>query len=213
ALSCGPLSYTVLFTNCSMIIPTLSGRFFFNEKIYILQYLGIVLLIIAFYFIFNPQKNASLNPKWFFLTLSTFISCGLIGVLQKTHQSSSHKNEFYMFLLICVAFASIISFIMALTNHKQNPRNLNKKTYISIIFAVICGIFIGACNIINLYLSGVMQAAIFFPALNGIYIIGSGVVSIIFFKEKMTIKKAVAFILGIISIVLIGNVIPLSISF
>ena len=96
-------------------------------------------------------------------------------------------------------------------NKKKNiPKSISfsfKST--TFIMAVVSGIFIALANQINLYLSGVMSSAIFFPVVNGGGLILTTIVAIAFFKEKLSKKQWVGLIIGVIAILLLCNVILL----
>ena len=72
-----------------------------------------------------------------------------------------------------------------------------------IVLMVICGIFTAGIHKINLYLSGVMESVVFFPVINGGSLMGTMMVSLLLFKEKLSLKKWVGIIIGIIAVILI----------
>ena len=50
AFDIGPFSYTMVIASLSTIIPALSGFFFFNETISVVQIIGMILMVICFIF-------------------------------------------------------------------------------------------------------------------------------------------------------------------
>ena len=73
-----------------------------------------------------------------------------------------------------------------------------------LLIMVLCGVFSAINNKFNLYLSGVMDSAVFFPIVNGGVIVLSGLASVLVFKEKISGKKLAGLIIGIIATCLIG---------
>ena len=71
---------------------------------------------------------------------------------------------------------------------------------ICIIFAT-AGITFALNNVINLYLSGVMNSAVFFPIVNGGGLTLATITSIFLFKEKLTPKQWIGIICGITAII------------
>lgn len=69
--------------------------------------------------------------------------------------------------------------------------------------AAVSGICMAFANIINLYLSGVMDAVIFFPVVNGANIVLTTPAGIVLFKESLTKKQWVGLLLGAISLLFI----------
>ena len=70
---------------------------------------------------------------------------------------------------------------------------------------VLSGVFVAINNKFNLYLSGVLDAAVFFPIVNGGGLVLTSVASVILFREKLSKKQWIGVIIGILSVILICN--------
>ena len=76
---------------------------------------------------------------------------------------------------------------------------------------LLLGIMIasGACvavnNKFNLYLSGVMDSAVFFPIVNGGGLVLTTLAAVLLFKEKLSTKQWIGVVLGIASVVFLCN--------
>ena len=57
----------------------------------------------------------------------------------------------------------------------------------------------------NIYLSGVLDSAMFFPTVNGVGLILSTVSALVIFKEKIQPLKWVGIVVGLVSVVLLCN--------
>ena len=100
ALELGSYAYTVVFTSLSMLIPTLSGCIFWGETIETQQVLGILFVIICLILsVERLDKKAGISLRWLMSSGGAFICGGMIGVLQKIHQSSSYQEELNPFLV------------------------------------------------------------------------------------------------------------------
>ena len=211
ALTIGPISYTTVMITSSMIIPALSGRLFWNEPIYPGQYIGMVLIIISVVFSINKSDNSkSSSVKWLMLSLAAFLLCGLTGIMQKLHQSSSYRSELNEFLIIAFSVSTIVSLGMYLwySQKKKIPKSGSYKVTSPIFrMGVISGVFIALSNQINLYLSGAMDSAIFFPVVNGGGLVLTAIVAIAFLKEKLSRRQWLGLSIGILAILLLCNVI------
>ena len=199
ALTIGPMHLTNLLVTSSMIIPALSGAIMFGEKFSI--YKGIAILILIYFIFLSLQKTDNgqkLNKKWLIYCLITFIAAGMIGVLQKIHQTSIHKDELSSFLAVSFLMSTVISAIMSQKESKS--AKIEKR---SLIAAIICGVCTFAMNYINLKLSGILPSQLFFPLVNGSAIILTSIVSCFVFKEKLTKKQTIGLIGGIASLILI----------
>ncbi len=198
ALSIGPMHITLLITTSSMIIPTMSGVFF-GEEFSLVKLIFVIVLIGFIYLSLGKTKEKSINTKWLIFVFISFICTGLVGVLQKIHQTSEFKNELSGFLLI----SFILSFIYSLVSSKKGYRTLNFKPK-HWIFAVICGVCIYLNNVINLELSGILPAQVFFPLINGTTIVLNSLVSVFVFKEKINTTQAIGLIGGILTLIAIA---------
>jgi drug/metabolite transporter (DMT)-like permease len=209
ALQVGPMSYTSVIISFSTLISALSGVMFFNESLGWAQIVGIVLMLISFVLAAKSdgaEKKA--NLKWLFLCLITFVATGGIGVMQKVHQSSEYRDELNAFLIIAFISSAILCTIFAVLSRRREARsadvksNENKK-----LFWILLGVMIvsGACvavnNKFNLYLSGVMDSAVFFPIVNGGGLVLTTLAAVLLFKEKLSKKQWIGVVFGIASVV------------
>ena len=208
AFEIGPLSYTTVITSLSMLIPTLSGVLFFSETISALQYVGIALMVVCLVLSVNfresgEKRKASL--KWLIFCAGSFIFCGLIGVMQKWHQSTEYKGELNAFLIIAFTIAFIYSTLMCLIaskNEKKAQGKINAPFFavLPIIIMAVAGICGALNNVFNLYLSGVMDSAVFFPLVNGGGLILTTVSALIFFRERLKPLQWVGLAFGVAAV-------------
>ena len=210
ALESGPFSYTTVIISLSTLIPTLSGYFFWNEKIAVVQIIGIVLLLVCFVLsVNNKSDNKSANIRWLLFSVSAFVCTGIIGIMQKIHQSSIHKDELDGFLIIAFIFSFVCSGIYSLLFFKKSKTDNSKKKSVlnirPVILMIISGVFVALNNKLNLYLSGVLDSAVFFPVVNGGGLLLTSVAAVVIFKEKLTIKQWAGLFIGIIAVLLICN--------
>ena len=213
AYESGPFSYTAVITSLSTIIPALSGYFIWGETIFPIQLVGIGLMLLCFAFSVDFSKSEKkASRSWFLYVFAVFITTGFIGVMQKWHQSSNYKDELDGFLIIAFFTAFLISSIgFFITAYPKRKEEKSKRalveflTPLTVILMIFCGIFAAANNKMNLYLSGVMDSAIFFPVVNGGGMILSTVASVLIFKEKLGLQKLIGIGFGIVAVVLICN--------
>jgi len=196
----------------STVITAFSGLILFNESISVTQIIGIVLML--FCLILSVKKDTDDEKKaaarWLILCFITCLATGAIGILQKLHQSSSHKNELTAFLIIAFAFSFVFSSaniaIIKLKSHKSTKQNFFKHKpplpLLALLF-IIAGISIALNNMINLYLSGVVASAIFFPIVNGGGLILTTLASVLFFRERLSRPQWLGITLGFIATLLL----------
>lgn len=207
AMSMGSMSFSVLFTYLSMIIPTLFGIIYYKQPISTLQLIGLVLMILTFILSIDLKSGSGVTIKWLIVVFANFVAWGLVGVCQQLHQNSIYAHELKTFLLWSFTFSAIMFGIVYLVTKKksrQKESSAFKLKTKSSVLAMLTGAVIGAVNIINLYLSGKMPGVVFFPIVNGGVIILSGIAAISIFKERLSRKQLIDLILGILSVCFLG---------
>ena len=197
ALSVGPMNITLMITTSSTIIPTLSGVFF-GERFSLAKLLLVFVLIGFIYISLGISTDSKVNKKWFLFVMLTFFTQGLVGVLQKVHQTSVYREEASGFLFVAFILACI--FNRARVRVKVKELNF-KKTYV--LLAVICGLCTFTMNYLNLKLAGVLPSQIFFPVVNGGSMVLSQIMSVVIFKEIPTKKQVVGLAGGIATLIAI----------
>lgn len=208
----GPFSYTSVIVSLSTIIPALSGSLIWGESIATVQIIGMALMLLCFLLSVDFSKSdKKTSPVWFLYVFITFISTGFIGVMQKWHQNSEYKAELDGFLIIAFTTAfvfsslgTVISFLKAKT--QKECGNAGKDiTLLATLLMMCCGICAAANNKMNLFLSGAMDSATFFPVVNGGGMILSALASLVIFKEKLTTQKWIGIAIGVVAVILICN--------
>ncbi len=211
ALENGPLSYTGVICSCAMVIPALSGLLFFGESVVLSQYIGIALMLASF--VCAVDKSADENGmtfKWMLLCLGSFLFSGSVGVMQKVHQSSAHKDELGIFLVIAFIVSAIFSAILSVYYKKKYGQSVTvmsagrMKKFI--IVSIVCGIGIALCNQINMFLAGAMEAIIFYPVVNGAGMLLTSLAGLVIWREKFTVKQWAGFIAGTAAIFLLCGI-------
>ncbi len=210
ALGIGPFAYTTVIVSLSAIIPTLSGLFF-GETIDLFQGIGIVLMVICILMSNEKKKgdDRKASTLWLVLCLVSALFNGFIGVFQKIHQSSSHKDEITVFLVSAFAFAALLSLCSLLLERRTSEGRASQKFRLKtwhICVPLIGGIALGTCHVVNLFLSGVVPSATFFPIVNLIPFAISAVAATFLFNERLSRKKLIGIIIGVTATVFVTGV-------
>ena len=114
-----------------------------------------------------------------------------------------------MFLIIAFICSFLFSagslVLQRMRGGKENARMLDRKTAVWLLAALFAagGVSVALNNLINLYLSGVVASAIFFPIVNGGGLILITAASVLFFREKLTGKQWTGLGLGIAATLLL----------
>lgn len=218
ALSKGPLSYTMVIVAMSTLITALSGVLFWHEHLRAVQLVGIVLMVLCLVLSVKrePKKSGEsggrrLSAVWLLLALLAMAFNGGVGILQKTHQSSAHKAELPAFLFVAFAFCAVFSvlcylFLIIRARGKRQETGAEESTARSphfsrnlIVLFLLSGVCVALCHCINLYLSGVVAAAVFFPIVNGGALMLTTLASLLLFHERLSLTQWLGLALGAVA--------------
>lgn len=206
ALQTGPLSYTSVIISFSTLLSAFSGVLFFDETIGAFQIVGILLMLVSF--VLANGKDASgkhANVKWLLLCIVAFFATGVIGILQKVHQGSEFRGELNAFLIIAFAVSALFSAvafgILRCRDHKRKVEAPHMAVYLFASLMILNGAFVAVNNKLNLYLSGVMDSAVFFPLVNGGGLVLTTLTALLIFRERLTGKQWVGVGFGIASVI------------
>jgi len=213
AFSVGPFSYTTVIVSLSAIIPTLSGLFF-GENISVIQWLGILMMVVCI--VLSPdgtkgEHAKKSTAKWLLACIPAALFSGAVGVLQKIHQSSIHASEKAAFLVSAFAVATIISAVFYIFSPK-GPGYENERTRDKVIrrlFPVFTGLAFAFPHTINLDLAGKLDSAVMFPIVNLTPMILSTVVAMIMFRERLSTRRWIGLIIGVLATVFVSGIIKL----
>lgn len=210
ALNLGPLSITTVIVSLSTIITALSGLFW-NETITIFQIVALLLMIVCFVLSAKKdEQSKKANAKWLVILCVAFLLSGAIGILQKIHQMSEHSAELYQFLTIAFIVSALLSVAFLPFVWKRDKQNgifmckTDSKNVAKLFsLVVVTGVCVAFNNAINLFLSGELPAAIFFPIVNGGGLVLGVISGLVFFKEKPTVKQYLGLGAGIAAMMLL----------
>lgn len=225
SIAVGPWAYTTVITSFSMLIPTLIGTVFWHEQIDALTVIGIVLVAVSI--VLSVQKgkkhNESAEPpqdeskkyksgvsaKWFAAVIVATVATGGMGVIQKVHQKSDYRAELLPMLAISFAvMGTVFAILLVIYFIKfgsgsllENPPQTRGAKVLLVMLIVVAGLCGMIKNIVNMYLSGVMNSAVFFPLSNGGNLVIVTLLAIFAYKEKLTVKQWIGLGAGIVAVV------------
>lgn len=206
----GPMSLTSLFVLYGMIIPSLAGPIFWKEPFGFGQAAGILLILVSIWLLCaKDYVNTPPDVKWSVMVGICFLLSGTAGVIEKIHQTSAVKDELMMFLFT----ACLVMFLMSVggcliyrIKVKKALESIKIAPYAKIVllFGGLSGVIIGFYSRINLTLSGKLDSLIYYPVANGGALMLTVLVSVMIFHEKLTKRRLVGFILGLLAIILLS---------
>lgn len=200
AVKYGPLSISSLVMQYSLLIPTVYGLTVLGEPVKLTLLIGLALLGISLFLVNKKSKEQGvrLSFKWAICVLVNFVGNGGCSTIQKVQQldfNGAYKSEF---MLIAIAISVVVLFVAALFTEKDRV-GYNLKTGLG--WYALCGLANGGVNFGTMVLANRMSASLMFPIISAGGIIATSLVSVFFYKERLSAHQLVGLILGIVAIV------------
>lgn len=201
AFSCGPMSLTTLIISYSLMLPTLYGLVLLHEPVGVGFIPGLLLLIISLVLINKRSESMPITPKWILSLALAFIGNGACSISQKVQQnafSGAYKNEFMILALLFVVLALLV---MAFRSERSIAVHSARSGW---WLCLICGVMNGMVNLFVMILSGLMPVSIMFPIISAGGIIVTSVISMLFYRERLSTQQLIGLGLGIATVVLLN---------
>ena len=205
ALQLGSFVASKLLSSFSGVISIVYGILFLKEPAGFTTYLAIVLVFVSVV-LMQYQKPSettaekkAFSVKWLVCVLLTAVSNGFIAVISRMQQirfDNAYDNEF---MILSFAGACIALFIMGFALERDKFRNTFKY---GLVYGASAGLINGAKNLINLWIYLYIPISVATPLRTGLGFILSFICSVLFYKEKFTIRQLISVAIGIIAIIL-----------
>lgn len=205
AIKTGSLAITSLIISYSLIIPTLYGFVFLNEKITALKCGGILLLLISLFLVRSEtkeeEKSGKPNLKWIIYLVLAFIANGMCSVIQNAQQRKFDGAQNSNFMILALVISTVILLVVSLVLERNTLHNTLKK---GIVLSAACGICNGATNYLVMTIIAVVASSVFFPVLSAGGLVLTFVISLVFYREKFIPRQIVGLACGLASLVLLN---------
>ena len=207
AMGKGPASLVSLIYSCGLLIPIFYGLLFWGERVSYFQWIGVGLLFVVLLLMVEGKGKKTALIKWLPFAVVTMLGSGANAVFQKTHQYSAFSKELPFFLVYALFFSAAFMGVGALLIRQKRAVAVpptKGRTAKSIGVPLCLGVCVCAMNFLNLTLSGKLSSVILFPVCNIGSMLLTTLISAVIYKDKPTKRQALAFLIGIGAILMIG---------
>ena len=196
-----------VFLTLAVIVPLILCNILFDEAIKPLQWLGFIMLIIAAYIMcsYNNSIKEKITMRSFLLMLVCGLSNGVSSFAQKwfTYKSvraSAAVFNFYTYVISAIILLTCF-IIVSRNENKSNLLSPLKHIYGYVIVMAVC-LFLNSFFMTKSaeYLDSVKT----YPLSQGGALILSTLMSVIFFKEKITVKCVIGLVITFASLLIIN---------
>ena len=187
----------------SMIIPIIIGLILLNEEVTFNKILGISFAFVAIFLSSIGDRKYSLNKNHLIIIVLLFIGQGLAdGILNWAQEfilNGSNMNLFFAVTFLAAGFTGLLFVFFKLSSQKVK---IEPK---SIIWGIVLGIpnYLTLLYFVKSLKSELFSSSEIFPIINIGVIIFCTILSIILFRERVSIYNWLGVILGVFSIVII----------
>ena len=205
AMNSGAVSVTTLIGNSSLLVSVLFCFFVWQEPINSADIIGLVILMLGIACSTYEKNNENISRKWVVYSIFFLIFAAGVGISFKAFGKKGSVNSAGDMMLVAALVMLITYTVICLLVKKRNPSQQSFKIQKEfIIYALLSGCLSCVYNRMNIYLTSVVDAVVFFPSFNGGVVFLSTILSVLLLKEKLKIKTAIGIVLGITGICIIG---------
>ena len=194
------VAFMTLCHSAGMILPCVLGHFIWSEKLSAAATCGIIIAIIAIVLLKDTKsEKKSFDGIGVLYGIIIFLTSGGVMIAQKLMgiYFAGQSVTVYNLFSFAVAF-----FILCFFAHPQKSLKAVNK---SVLFcAAGSAVSLSAISLVMTALAGKVPSVILFPLFNGLGIICVCLGSAVVFKEKLTPKKIVGLIIGVIGLCLVN---------
>ena len=202
AMTVGPMSLTSLMVLYGMIIPSLAGPVFWHEPFGIFQAVGMIMMLISIWMLRDKENRTAAKKSWAIMAGICFLLSGMAGVIEKVYQSTEGREERLMFQCVACAMMFIFSLIGCLCVRKRTAKSIASKPVL--LLGAVSGMIVSVYSQTNLILAGNLNSLIYYPVANGGALLLTVLISAAVFREQITGKRMVGFLVGLCAIILLS---------
>ena len=204
-----------VFLLIGVVLPLLLCKFIYGENIQLIQWIGILILMIAGYIMctYNSSIKGKIKPKALMLLVICTLSNGITSFSQKMFTKEIPLGNAATFNLYTYLFAALPLAVSCFLLRKAERKTTELESATKIIKPILGYIAVMAvCLFLNSYFKTLaahyLTAAEIFPLSQGGAVILSMAMSAIFFKEKINARCIVGVTLSFVALLFI-NILPL----
>ncbi len=199
------ISVAQVANRMSVVVPIGIAILVYGDAISIIKIIGIMLALISVYLVSHKETKDVLTQKfWWVFPLIIFICSGIIdSSINYAQKYLLNNTNFDAFLSTIFSSAFAFGFIILCYQLMIKKEKFQLK-------AIPAGMILGTINFGTMYFiiaalnADVMEPSILFPINNLSILTLSTVISVVFFKEKLSLKNWIGIGLSLLAILILG---------
>ncbi len=201
------VSVSIVSSKMSVVIPVLFAYYYMDGKLNYITIIGIIGSLLAVYFTVKREEKSRLSGLGNILfPLAVFLGSGIVdsslNYLQHTYMNSSDVNDQLGLIFGIAGVSGLVVYMIQIATKKQKPFQIK---------SVAGGMVLGSFNYISTIClmkalnEKVIEKTVLFPVANVAIVALTTVLSIIFFKEKLSKQNWLGIVLCLMFILLISQ--------
>ena len=206
-MATGSMALSAIITNMSLILPLLYSVLWLNEPFTLFHLIGGALFVCTFILSASGGKQKSTGGGiWVLFVSLAFLSNGMNAVVTKYYVLNASLPQNNTFMAITYCTASIAFLAAFLQGRHRTPCPAKNKKYFTSLLLISALAAVGSFggNLLLTYLANKVDGAILYPCVNGGLCLVRTVCSCLVFRERLTLKKAAAILLGFSAIIILN---------
>ena len=203
-MKCGSATLTTLFINLSLILVTVWGFFFWDEKITILVAVGLILVCLSIFLCLytGKKEECAISLEWIFYIVIGCAGNAGCAIVQRTQQrvfGGEHGNMLMFFALI---FSVLLFSIIFFKSDKRDLKAILKKAWWGPVLAGTLNV--GHNLFVILLATTALSTSLIYPVIGvgGLAVVT--IFSLFVFKEKMYWWQWVGVGVGAVAVMLLS---------
>lgn len=202
----GTLVLVTMFSSAGVIIPCLAGIVLYDERMSLIQWVGLGLFLVSSYLLIGDSKksHAAFSAKSVLLLIGALLSNGIVMLLQtvfsRTVVNGSVTAFSFLSFLIPILLLAAIMLGMKLRNPEECREPADKKL---IWIALVSAVALFAVNQFATIAANQVEPVVLFTFINGGNTIIAAGVDALMFRQKPTVKGVIGILVGILAMILV----------
>ena len=203
ALACGSFTMSMLIISYSLVFPIVFGILWLDEPASLFTYIGFSLLALSLFLVRGKSEGGkkSFSVKWLVAIILTSVGNGLLAIIKKMQQirfDNACNNEF---MVIALALSAAVLLIGGVIRDRKDLREI---AVYGTPYAGAAGVANGLNNLMSIYINNLLPISISSPAIAGIKIVFSYLISSFFFKEQYLKRQIAGVAIGAAAVIFLN---------
>jgi len=195
------VAMTVVSSKMSVVLSVAVGIFLLTEPFSLMQFIGIVAALAAFYLTNMGGGEVQIDKKYLYLPVLIFFGTGANDSLMKLSGVYYADRDEIKFLTVTFFTAFVIGLALVLV---QAFRNSLKITWKDVLAGVLLSIFNWYSTYFFIKGLYILPISVFIPVFNSALVFIAAVSGFLFFKEKLTVVNRIGIVLALLAIAAIA---------